>query len=205
MGALADHQRQTMHDDEEAALFAKLRLLQQSRLCRSQYAAKEQILATTLMQEEQPEVQEALLELDLLKRQLEKIEIAEARVSARIIAAAINAKEVMGAKRLQASFHGMLGRKCCRGLREERRHHAASILQAGFHGLFARTEARHLRALAEQRMRAACTMQAGARGYHARKFIRSQLLSPDLRSGSTIVDHQRLEQAQEWSYVAERI
>ena len=159
---------------EEPLVYAGLRLLQRSgcstpsrRLSKPPASPEKKTPAVHAL-----EVRRAEDELKELLAQLERVEVAEARQAAHVIAMAGQRTEAQAATLIQAAFHGMMARAWCPVLRIERCERSAVLIQSAFHGYYARSQARASRRDALEQQFAATTIQAARHGQHARSFVR---------------------------------
>ena len=160
-------------NSEEPLVYAGLRLLQRSGCATPSsrpskpHANPEKVSAAHAL-----EIRRAEDELQELLSQLERVEAAEARQAAHVIAMAGQRSEAQAARIIQAAFHGMIGRAWCVKLCIERREQSAVLIQAAFHGYYARSQARASRRDAVEQQVAAITIQAARHGQQARSFAR---------------------------------
>ena len=116
-----------------------------------------------------PELTLALKELDQLREQLNRAEVAEAVQAAKVIEMANDGVAERAARYIQASYHGHVARSWARDVRMDA---AATSIQAAYHGSYARRCVRAEIGAESERRRAANAIQAATHGHRARSYCR---------------------------------
>lgn len=120
------------------------------------------------------ELARALRELEDLRQQLHRAEVAEAVHAAKVIALASEGQKARAARTIQAGFHGYMARAWVRELHAaaDEEMAAATAIQASWHGATARRMSRELTGAGVERQSAATAIQATFHGASARRTSR---------------------------------